>query len=741
MRPLDHTNLPPLKVALAGNPNAGKSTLFNALTGLRQHVGNYPGVTVEKKEGTAEHHGRLLHVVDLPGTYSLTAYSVEEIVARNFLLDERPDVVVHVVDSTNLERNLYLATQLLTLGVPLVLAFNMADVAAQRGQHINVVRLSQLFGAPIVRTVGSRGHGIEKLLDAIVTVGGDPAAAVRKQRQANFGHEIEPHVQQLTDRVSAACGDDRHARWFAVKLLEDDEDIARRLRTGCGDAVEAVLGEAARIREHLQAACGDSPEIVLADRRYGFVSGACTEAVRQTVEARHERSDAIDLVLTHRIFGLPLFAGILYLVFQFTFWLGNPMVDLLDGAKSWLADAVRAAGPSEGFWALGTSLLADGVIEGVGSVLCFVPLIALLYLAIAVLEDTGYMARAAFVLDRLMHHVGLHGKSFIPMVLGFGCTVPAILATRILEDRRDRLTTMLVLPLMSCGARLPVYVLIIGAFFQPTAVVKLFGLIPVTNQALLLLAMYAIGGVLGLVAARVLRKTLFAGEAAAFVMELPPYRMPTVKGLAIHTGERTWHYVKKAGTVILLIAVVLWALKTFPMLPESRRQEVFSTASAAAAAARSDPNASAEARRLDPNAAVSLAQVEYSAVGRIGGGLAHVLSPCGFDWKISTALLGSFAAKEAFVSQMGIVYAVDHPGAEDDQTETLRQKLADDYTPLQGFCMMLFVLICTPCAATLAVTAREAGHWKWAAFQWTYLTALAWLLTAAVYQIGTLLGS
>jgi len=710
-----------LTIALAGNPNSGKTTIFNAITGARQHVGNYPGVTVEKKEGSAQHQGVKLHVVDLPGTYSLTAYSVEEIVARNFILNEKPDVVVDIVDSANLERNLYLATQLMELGVPLILAFNMADIAESRGYRIHTRRLSQLLGVPIVRTVGNKSRGIDRVLDEVLAVGSDPVEAAGRQRQIRYGGEVEPHVRQLAGLLGSRCRLGGHERWFAVKLLEDDEEAARLLGELCGEHVEEILGEAGRLRNHIQGVCGDSAEIILADRRYGFISGACTEAVRQTVETRHERSDQIDWIMTNRYLGGPIFAAMMYLVFQMTFWIGNPLVELLDGGKEALAGAVRSVGEPDRF-VLVKSLLADGIIEGVGVVLTFVPLIALLYLAIAILEDTGYMARAAFVLDRLMHRIGLHGKSFIPMLIGFGCTVPAIMATRTLESRRDRLTTMLVLPLMSCGARLPIYVLIIAAFFRPHAALRVFGFLEITNQGLLLFVIYAIGILLGLVCTKVLRATIFRGEVTPFVMELPPYRMPTPRGLLLHTWERTWLYLKKAGTIILAIVIVLWAMRTFPTLPERQRTEVTRRA--------------AEQGR-DPALDAHRAELAHSAIGRIGQGVAPVLAPCGFDWKISTALLGSFAAKEVFISQMGIIHAVSEDAGAG--SKTLRERLAANYTALQGFCIMLFILISSPCMATVAVTIRESGSWKWALLQWTYLTALAWMVTAIVYQAGMLL--
>jgi len=716
-----------LTVALAGNPNSGKTTVFNALTGSRQHVGNYPGVTVETKQGTAEIDGTPLEVVDLPGTYSLTPYSAEEIVARDFLIEARPDVIIDVLDASNLQRSLYMATQMLELGVPLVLALNMFDLAQARGMRIDVERLSALLGVPIVPTVATRGEGLEELLRAAAAAAGNRQGAVAAQRWCDYGREVEPHVRQMTDHLASRCPDLAHRRWFAVKLLEGDEQTDKRLCRLCPAHAEELLAEAARLRQHIERVCGDSSEIILADRRYGFISGACAEAVRQSAETRRERSDRIDAVLTHRFLGLPIFALMMYLVFQITFWIGNPLVGWLEQGKAALAAAVHGLG--EGIL---VGLLADGIIEGVGAVLVFVPLIALLYLAIAVLEDTGYMARAAFLLDGLMHRIGLHGKSFIPMLIGFSCTVPAVLATRIIETRRDRLTTILVLPLMSCGARLPVYALILAAFFPPRAVLRLGGGIEVTNQGLLLFGVYVAGIVLAMVFAKVFRGTILRGEAASFVLELPPYRIPALKGLLVHTGERTWIYVRKAGTIILAIVVILWALKTWPGPSDEQRRRF--DARRAEIAARAEPGDAERAealKRLDREWARE--QLTASAIGRIGQAIAPVLRPCGFDWRLSTALLGAFAAKEVFISQMGIVYAVAEDGG-----ETLRQHLAADYTPLQGLCVMLFILVASPCLATVAVTVREAGSWRWAALQWGYLTALAWILTALLYQIGRL---
>jgi len=709
------------RIALAGNPNSGKTTIFNALTGARQHVGNYPGVTVEKKEGTARFQDTTFTVVDLPGTYSLTAYSIEEIVARNLLIDEKPDAVVHIVDASNLERNLYLAVQLMELGVPLVLALNMSDVVRDRGLQIDYRMLSDLLGVPVVPTVGHKGRGMQELLATVADVCHIPAGQKRPVRQVDYGHEVEPHVEQLTGVVARydACAD--RARWYALKLLEGDEETAKRVQSLCPDGCEAIFQRAVQLRQHIEGVSGADIGTIMADGRYGFIAGACAEAVSQTTEARISRSERIDRVLLSRWLGLPLFGVLMYAVFQLTFAFGEPLMGGMEAAFEWLGGTIASFWP-EGSESLLKSLLVDGIIGGVGGVLVFLPNILLLFLAIAFLEDTGYMARAAFIMDRLMHKIGLHGKSFIPMLIGFGCTVPAIMATRTLETRRDRLTTILVLPLMSCGARLPIYMLIIPAFF------------PQAWQAPMLWTIYIIGIVLAVVLAKLLRATLFKGEAVPFVMELPPYRMPTLRGLLLHMWERGWLFLRKAGTIILGIAIVMWALSVWPK-PRPEQMERFGQ-QRASIEARADigPEERADLLGEVENKAAE-AELEYSVIGRLGKGVAPVLRPLGFDWKTSTAMLGAFAAKEVFVAQMGIVHTV---GEADEESETLRDKLQATYTPLQGFCIMLFCLISMPCMATVAVTKRETGSWKWALFQLGGLTVLAWALTAAVYQIGSL---
>ncbi len=679
-----------LTVALAGNPNSGKTTLFNRITGSRQHVGNYPGVTVEIKEGLRTHQGVACTIVDLPGTYSLTAYSPEELVARQFIVRERPDVIVAVIDASNLERNLYLAVQLLELGVPLVLAFNMSDVARSRGLEFDLAQLSTLLGAPIVPTVGHKGEGITELMDAVLAVAAAETAPERPT--VHYGDDLEKAIATVEDALRGVLPEtgERLLRWTAVKLLEGDAEVARDI--DAPDVAEVVQREQARVATRF----GDSAEMLIADHRYGFVSGACQETVRSTIESRHTHSDRIDEIVIHRVWGLPIFLGLMYAVFWLTFKVGAPPMEWIEAFFAWLGNRVGGWWPDGSDSAL-RSLLVDGIVRGVGGVLVFLPNILLLFLAIAFLEDSGYMARAAFMMDRLMHKIGLHGKSFIPMLTGFGCSIPAIMATRTLENRRDRLTTMLVLPLMSCGARLPIYALIIPAFF------------PSAWHAPMLWLIYVIGIVLAVGCAKVLRATLFKGESVPFVMELPPYRMPTLRSVLIHMWERGKLYLKKAGTIILGISVVLWALTSYPKadpleepLPDDERQA---------------------------------AELAHTYAGRIGHALEPVIRPLGFDWRIGTAMIGAFAAKEVFVAQLGIVFAV---GEADEESEPLRERLRDSYTGLTAFCIMIFMLISMPCVATFAVVRRESGAWKWAFLQLGGLTVLAYVVTLVVYQTGRL---
>lgn len=727
-------------VALAGNPNSGKTTLFNALTGARQHVGNYPGVTVERKEGSLRHGNFDMQIIDLPGTYSLTAYSDEEKIARNFIIEEKPDVVVDVLDSSNLEKNLYLAVQLMELGVPLVLAFNMSDMARARGYEFDLDKLSRFFGARIVQTVGNKEQGIQELLDAVTATATEGGGAISRptdkavnadnenqggvhgfQGQApsiNYGSEIEEEINKVKNLIiqdGVAVGK-YDARWLAVKLLENDKELRDFIGSpALNEQVEKSIA-------HIEKVIGEHLETAIAGRRYGFISGACRESVRSTIEIRHTISDKIDSVVTNRVLGLPVFLGLMYLVFHLTFTLGEPPMGWIEACFGWLGGIVEGWWP-EGSESLLKSLLLDGIIGGVGGVVVFLPNILLLFLAIAILEDSGYMARAAFIMDRLMRKIGLHGKSFIPMLIGFGCSVPAIMATRTLENRRDRLTTMLVVPLMSCGARLPIYALIIPAFF------------PQVWHGPVLWIIYVIGIVLAVASAKFLRSTVLKGESVPFVMELPPYRMPTVKGIFIHMWERGWLYLKKAGTVVLAISILLWAMTTFPGLSDDRAAQ-FETARREILGGTM-PEAEKTARLAAILNEEVEAALQNSLAGRIGYAMEPLLRPMGFDWKIGTALIGAFAAKEVFVAQMGIIHSI---GEADEESETLREKLKKNYTPLVGFCIMLFCLISAPCMVTIAVTRRESNSWGWALFQLGGLTLLAYGITVLVYQAGRFLG-
>jgi ferrous iron transport protein B len=686
-----HPN-PTIRVALAGNPNSGKTTVFNALTGARHHVANYPGVTVEKKEGACDIGPIHAVIVDLPGTYSISAYSIEERVARDYLFEEQPDVVIDVIDASNLERNLYLSVQLIEMRVPLVLAFNMSDVAQSRGLEFDLKQLEILLGARIVPMVASRGQGIDELKQAIVET-----ALYNRPTPVTIGYggevdkELEKIEKSLLDH-SVELPAIYPVRWVALKLLEEDAQIGETIK-------DPGVHEQVRLSQlHLRKVFGDSADIIVADRRYGFISGACQETTKNTIHLRHDFSDMVDKVLTNRYLGLPIFGLLMFLVFYLTFSVAAWPMRGLEIAFDRLSRLILMGWPAQTLLPL-RSLIVDGIIGGVGGVVIFLPNILLLFLGIAILEDTGYMARAAFLMDRIMHKIGLHGKSFIPMLIGFGCSVPAIIATRILENRRNRLTTMLVMPLMSCGARLTIYALLIPAFFSPSL------------RGPMMFLIYMIGIVLAVVCIKILRLTVFKGETVPFVMELPPYRMPTFKGLSIHMWDRAWMYLKKAGTVILMLSIVLWALISYPALPADQQA----------------PLTPAERQS---------AELQYSIAGRIGRTVEPLIQPLGFDWKIGTALMGAGLAKEVFVSQLSIVYAVG--GQSDENLEVLRQRLRQDYSPLQGFCIMLFCLITAPCIATIVVTRRESGAWKWALLQYFGLTVLAYIVTLTVYQTGRL---
>lgn len=708
-----------LTIALAGNPNSGKTTVFNDLTGARQHVGNYPGVTVEKKEGYLKYKGYDINVVDLPGTYSLTAYSIDEIVARDFVLEEKPDVVIDIIDASNLERNLYLATQFIELGVPLVLAFNMSDVAEKQGFNIDKNKLSELLGCPIVFTVATKKRGINELLDEAIKLVEGKTTLTRTN--ISYGKETQEELARIEKILikDKNLSQNYPSRWLAVKLLENDSEVIRKVKESPHSS--EILAQVEKSAYHLQGILGDTPEAIIADNRYGFISGACSEAVKRTYELRHTTSDRIDEILINRIFGLPIFLGIMWLVFKFVFKLSEPLMGWVEAGQGWLGNFLGGMLP-EG--SAIQSLVVDGIIGGVGSVLVFVPIIFLLFLAMAVLEDSGYMARAAFIMDKLMHRIGLHGRSFIPMLLGFGCNLPAIMATRTIEDRKDRLVTILVNPFMSCGARLPVYTLFIGAFFRE----RIAGNV--------LFSLYFLGIVVAIIMAKIFRRFLFKGPSSPFVMELPPYRLPTFKGLLIHMWERGVVYLKKAGTIIFIGCIFVWFLSNFPWNPQYSRD--YDTLIENAQGNEEIVS------QLENEKAYE--KMEKSYAGRLGRAISPIFKPLGFDdWKVSVGLLGGFIAKEIVVGTLGALHSV---GEADEESRTLRQALQNEtrpdgnkmFNPLVAYALMVFVLLYIPCIATIAVIKRETNSWRWPAFTVFYTTAVAWIISFIVYQGGRLLG-
>ena len=536
-----------LVIALAGNPNSGKTTVFNNLTGTRQKVGNWPGVTVEKKEGHVSRNGYDLTIVDLPGTYSLTPFSIEEVVARNYLLDERPDVVIDIIDASNLERSLYLATQIRELDCKVLFALNMADVAGSRGTKIDAPKLSELLDVPVVFTVGNRREGMDDLLQQAIELA-ESATPAARTRRVKYSHDIEEAIGRLTHFMEMKAGRLPYdTRWMAIKLLEDDKIVKERLVAAAPEAGSHILQAAQRLHTHLTQRFDEDPQIVMTDERYGFIAGIIREVQSATIQQRVDISRNIDLVLTHRLFGFPIFVFFIWAMFQLTFTLGEYPVQWLGAGVDGLSGAVGAALP-EGIL---RSLLVDGVVAGVGSVIKFLPNILILFFCIALFEDTGYMARSAFLMDRIMHLIGLHGKSFIPMLMGFGCNVPAIMAARTLESEKDRILTILITPFMSCSAKLPVYVVLAGAFFGARAGTVIFGI-------------YLLGVVLSILTGRLFRSTLLKGADAPFVMELPPYRMPMAKSLLIHMWDRSKLFLLKMGKVILVGSIVIWRLSNFP---------------------------------------------------------------------------------------------------------------------------------------------------------------------------------
>ncbi len=697
------------KVALAGNPNCGKTTIFNQLTGTRQHVGNYPGVTVERKAGHFRCGDAEVELVDLPGIYSLSSASPEEKVAFQELLNGGIDLVLNILDAGNLQRNLYLTTQLAELGIPMLLVFNMADDAYRRGLKINTHMMSQFFSAPIVKTVGSSGKGIDrmkgKLYELLTSETPEPPARL------HYGEFADKVIGELAARLPEG---NVPARCVAIKLLEHDSDVCDMAQ------YSEFRADIAEYNAQLEKRQGMTWASFMADRRYGIIAGACREAISITNERRRQLSDVIDRIAVSRFLGVPIFLAMMYLVFFFTFTCAEPLMEGIEWFFGRLSEGIMAFWP-ETFLPFFRRMTVEGIIGGVGGVLVFLPNILLLFFAIAFLEGTGYMARAAFIMDGFMHKFGLHGKSFIPMLLGFGCSVPAVMAARTIESEKDRLTTVMIVPFMSCGARLPIYALIIPAFFAAR------------YQALVLWIIYIIGVVIALGCALLLKSTLFKGDGEVFVMELPPYRMPTLSSMFIHIWERTVMYLKKAATLILGASVILFLINNYPEKKDFSKDY----ASAVSEVENSSLPPEVKAEKISMlNAGKHAELLEYSITGHVGKAMAAVLAPVGFDWKVSSALIGASAAKELFVAQLGILYSIQDA---DEESTPLREKLRENYTPLQGFCIMLFCLLTMPCIATIAAVRRETNSWKLTLLQISGMTLTAYIMTLIVYQSGLLL--
>ena len=712
-----------INVALVGNPNCGKTSLFNIASGAHEHVGNYSGVTVDAKEGFFDFQGYHFRIVDLPGTYSLSAYTPEELYVRKHIIEETPDVIINVADSSNLERNFYLTTQLIDMNVRMVIALNMYDELESSGNKLDYIKLSQLIGVPMIPTVCRRGEGIDQLFHVIIGIyeGGDflsqkgeirseiledlrdwhktyvpdhEFGSHKEEEDArprgymrhihiNHGPELERSIEEVKKAISQN-EDIRHkysTRFLSIKLLENDKEIENFISTlPNGKEIIAIRNkETLRIRKVMN----EDSEQAITDAKYGFITGALKETFTDNHLEKEQTTRVIDSIVTHRIWGYPIFFLFLYIMFEGTFVLGDYPMQGIEWLVDQLGNLIRnnmAEGPLK-------DLLIVGIIGGVGGVIVFLPNILILYFFISILEDSGYMARAAFIMDKIMHRMGLHGKSFIPLIMGFGCNVPAIMATRTIEDRKSRLITMLVNPLMSCSARLPIYLVMIGAFFPNCA-------------SFMLLCIYTAGILLAVIMARIFSKFLVKGEDSPFVMELPPYRMPTSKSIMRHTWEKGAQYLKKMGGIIMIASIIIWFLGYYP--------------------------------RHDAHESVA-EQQENSYIGQIGKAIEPVIKPLGFDWKLGIGLISGVGAKELVVSTLGVLYT------NEGDVENVNLSNRIPITPLVALAYMLFVLIYFPCIATFAAIKQESGSWKWAIFAAGYTTGLAWLVAFTVFQIGSLI--
>lgn len=699
-RDIDSERGKAIDIALVGNPNCGKTTLFNHASGSHERVGNFGGVTVDSKTAKFRQGGYTFNITDLPGTYSLTAYSPEELYVRKHIAENIPDIVVNIIDASNIERNLYLTTQLIDMDIRVVIALNMYDEFGKKGHVLDYKSLGELLGIPVIPTISSRGEGIKELFDRVIDVFEDRDPVIRHVH-INYGEELERSIRRIQEviRKDEALAARISTRYFSIKLLEKDDDVMKGLVHS--NYFKAITATAEKEISRLEDNFYEDSGTLITDARYGFISGALRETMNANELAftRKTFSDRIDNVLTHKYLGFPVFLFFLWVMFQTTFSLGEypkHWIDLLVGSLSSLMGSILPAGPVK-------DLLVDGIINGVGSVIVFLPNILILFFFISLMEDSGYMSRAAFIMDKLMHKMGLHGQSFIPLIMGFGCNVPAIMVTRTLKDRNDRLLTMLINPFMSCSARLPVYLLITGAIFPKHAGTVIF-------------MVYITGIVLAVMASLIFKKFIFKNKEAPFVMELPPYRRPTLRVILRHMWEKAQQYLKKMGGIILLAVIIIWALEYFPGGSKMSQSE----------------------------------RLQHSYIGKIGKVIEPVIAPLGFDWRMGVSLITGAAAKEVVVSTMGVLFAAPsadelNPGTnltaqlQSATYESGRLKGKKVFTPLVGFSYILFILIYMPCIAVIATVKRESGHWKWALFLMLYTTALAWSLSFIVYQIGSLI--
>ena len=676
-----------LVIGLTGNPNTGKSTLFNALTGAKQHIGNWPGKTVEKKEGTITYKNNKIKLVDLPGSYSLTAYTEEESITTDFILEEKPDIVIQILDAQNLERNLFITIQLIELQAPLVLALNMDDLAKKNGINIDIKKLSTLLNIPVVIIDAKRKKGFNKLLE---TVSKYAKNNKRSKIKLTYVTEVNDELKKLKNfiKTNEKSIEQNDLNWITIKLLEGDLRAEQKLTQKPYYIEFKFLIE--KSIAHLEKIFSKNIHSILTHIRYGFIKGLSREIITKDITRKNQNiSDKVDTLLINKYLGIPIFLVLIWLMFQATFSLSEPLMGWIEVLFGFIGDQISILLSSWQFPIWSISLIVDGIIGGVGGVLVFIPIIGILFLVMAILEDSGYMARVAYVMDRLMHKIGLHGKAFIPMILGFGCNVPAIMATRTLETKKDRLLTILINPFISCGARLPVYVLFVGAFFS-------------THQGWIIFSLYFLGIVIAIFMGFLFKRLFSKSLSSPFVIELPPYRWPVVTGLLIHVWEKIWIFIKKAGTIILAFSIIIWALASFPTGVEYGSQE--------------------------------------SLAGQMGETISPVFEPLGFgNWQSSVALIFGFVAKEVVVGTFGTLYGIEDVES-DSSYSSLTDALQNDFTPLSAYAFMVFVLLYVPCMAVLAVVKRETNSWKWPIFMIFYTTSIAWILAFVVFQGGKLLG-